>query len=85
MQTLGADPSDYHYPATVYASLTAQHPPACLQAANLRLLMNAKVHAGMPLQPMAGNQGLTFGVVNAVGQQEVCGLLRVVVWPRPVV
>lgn len=35
------------------------------QAANLRLLLNAKVYAGMPVALMPGNVGVTFGVVNA--------------------
>ncbi|KAF5843167.1 hypothetical protein DUNSADRAFT_1594 [Dunaliella salina] len=35
------------------------------QAGNLRLLLNAKVYASMPIQLMPGNVGVTFGVVNA--------------------
>jgi hypothetical protein len=42
---------------------------AALQAANLRLLLNAKVYPGMPVQLMPSNVGVTFGVVNAASTQ----------------
>jgi hypothetical protein len=47
----------------------------CLQAANLRLLLNAKVYPGMPVQLMPSNVGVTFGVVNAASTQ-VRGVMR---------
>lgn len=34
------------------------------QAGNLRLLLNAKVYVGMPVQKMTGNSGVTFGCMN---------------------
>ncbi|KAJ9516723.1 hypothetical protein QJQ45_027136 [Haematococcus lacustris] len=40
------------------------------QAANLRLLLNAKVYPGMPVQLMPSNVGVTFGVVNAVASHQ---------------
>lgn len=41
------------------------------QNGNLRLLLNAAVYPGMPVQFMTGNVGVTFGVVNAAAPHDV--------------
>lgn len=40
------------------------------QNGNLRLLLNAAVYPGMPVQFMTGNVGVTFGVVNAAAPHD---------------
>ena len=50
------------------------------QSGNYRLLLNAKVYAGMALQRMAGDVGVTFACANAASAADQPTPVRVQGW-----